>query len=167
MIFGQNFSTTKETTMKKASLLLAALFAAFTISAQAKDEPKTDAKPAVEKKAEATAKVDDKKAVAVEKKEAAQARGDEKKAEGKAKAAENKTEAKGKSEDKKAAAAKVVDINTATEAEMSALPVIGDAIAKKIVAGRPYKGKDDLVKNKVLSEKEYAKIKNKIIAKQG
>ncbi|MGB9149318.1 MAG: helix-hairpin-helix domain-containing protein [Burkholderiales bacterium] len=137
--------------MKKTSLLLAALFAAFTLSVQAKDEPKVDAKPAVEKKAE----------------------GAEKKAEGTAKAAdkkmdatEKKAAAKTKADDKKAAAAKVVDINTATEAEMSALPVIGDAIAKKIVAGRPYKGKDDLVKNKVLTAKEYAKIKNKIIAKQ-
>lgn len=152
--------------MKKTNLLLAALLAAFTLSVQAKDEPKVDAKPAVEKKAEATAKVDDKKAAAVEKKEAGQAKADEKKAEGKAKAAENKAEAKTKGDDKKADAAKVVDINTATADEMSALPVIGDAIAKKIIAGRPYKGKDDLVKNKVLSEKEYAKIKNKIIAKQ-
>lgn len=131
--------------MKKTSLLLAALFVAFTLSVQAKDEPKVDAKPAVEKKAEGTAKAADKKMEATDK----------------------KAEAKNKADDKKAAAAKVVDINTATEAEMSALPVIGEAIAKKIVAGRPYKGKDDLVKNKVLTAKEYAKIKNRIIAKQG
>jgi competence protein ComEA len=85
----------------------------------------------------------------------------EKKVEAKSSAAEKKAEAK--PADKKA---EPVDINTATEAEMSALPVIGDAIAKKIVAGRPYKGKDDLVKNKILSKKEYAKIKNMIIAKQ-
>ncbi|MGB8339075.1 MAG: helix-hairpin-helix domain-containing protein [Burkholderiales bacterium] len=123
--------------MKKTSLLLATLFAAFTLSVHAKDEPKVDAKPAVEKKADATAKPADKK-----------------------------MEAKAKADDKKAAAAKVVDINTATADEMAALPVIGDAIAKKIIAGRPYKGKDDLVKNKVLTPKEYAKIKNKIIAKQ-
>jgi competence protein ComEA len=123
--------------MKKISLLLAALFAMFTLSVQAKDEPKADMKPAVEKKAEGTAK-----------------------------AADKKTEAKAKADDKKADAAKVVDINTATPEEMAALPVIGDAIAKKIVAGRPYKGKDDLVKNKILTAKEYAKIKNKIIAKQ-
>ena len=142
--------------MKKTSLLLAALFAAFTISAQAKDEPKADAKAAVEKKAEGMAKGAEKKADAT-------AKADDKKAA----VAEKKTEAKGKGDEKKADAAKVVDINTATAEEMSALPVIGDAIAKKIVAGRPYKGKDDLVKNKVLSEKEYAKIKNKIIAKQG
>jgi competence protein ComEA len=134
--------------MKKTSLLLAALLAAFTLSVQAKDEPKADAKAAVEKKVEATAK------------------GVEKKAEGQAKAADNKAEAKTKGDDKKADAAKVVDINTATADEMSALPVIGEAIAKKIVAGRPYKGKDDLVKNKILSPKEYAKIKEKIVAKQ-
>lgn len=141
--------------MKKTSLLLAALFAAFTLSVQAKDEPKVDAKPAVEKK-------DEGKAKGAEKKAEATAKADDKKAA----AAEKKTEAKGKGDEKKADAAKVVDINTATEAEMSALPVIGDAIAKKIVAGRPYKGKDDLVKNKILTAKEYAKIKEKIIAKQ-
>jgi DNA uptake protein ComE-like DNA-binding protein len=145
--------------MKKTSLLLAALFAAFTLSVQAKDEPKADAKAAVEKKAEGMSK-------GAEKKTEAMAKGDEKKAEGKAKAAENKAEAKGKGDEKKADAAKVVDINTATADEMSALPVIGDAIAKKIIAGRPYKGKDDLVKNKILTPKEYAKIKEKIVAKQ-
>jgi competence protein ComEA len=146
--------------MKKTSLLLAALLAAFTLPVQAKDEPKADAKAAVEKKVEGAAK-------GAEKKTEAMTKGAEKKAEGQAKAAGNKAQATTKGDDKKADAAKVVDINTATEAEMSALPVIGDAIAKKIVAGRPYKGKDDLVKNKVLSDKEYAKIKNKIIAKQG
>ncbi len=83
-----------------------------------------------------------------------------------AKGADKKMDAKAKGDEKKAEAAKVVDINTATADEMSALPVIGDAIAKKIVAGRPYKGKDDLVKNKILTAKEYAKIKEKIIAKQ-
>ncbi len=152
--------------MKKTSLLLAALFAAFTLSAQAKDEPKADSKAVVEEKVEGMSKDAEKKAEAVEKKTEGMAKGAEKKAEGQAKAAENKAEAKTKGDDKKAEAAKVVDINTATEAEMSALPVIGDAIAKKIVAGRPYKGKDDLVKNKILSDKEYAKIKARIIAKQ-
>jgi DNA uptake protein ComE-like DNA-binding protein len=139
--------------MKKTNLLLAALFVAFTMTAQAKDEPKADAKPGVEKKVDGKAKGAEKKAEAAAKVE-----------DKKAAVAEKKTEAKG--DDKKADAAKVVDINTATAEEMSALPVIGEAIAKKIIAGRPYKGKDDLVKNKVLSEKEYAKIKNKIIAKQ-
>lgn len=148
--------------MKKSSLLLAALFAAFAISAQAKDEPKADAKAAVEKKAEAMTKADDKKAAAADKKDAGQAKATEKKME----AADKKPEAKGKGDEKKADAAGIVDINTATEAEMSALPVIGEAIAKKIVAGRPYKGKDDLVKNKILNDKEYAKIKEKIVAKQ-
>ncbi len=44
--------------------------------------------------------------------------------------------------------------------------MIGDVIADKIVAGRPYKTKRDLVTKKVLTEKQYAKIKDKIIAKQ-
>ena len=59
-----------------------------------------------------------------------------------------------------------LDINSAAKSDLAALPVIGDAIADKIVAGRPYKTKRDLVTKKILTEKQYAKIKDKIIAKQ-
>jgi len=60
----------------------------------------------------------------------------------------------------------LVDINTASKAELVKLPEIGDVIADRIITGRPYAKKDDLVKKKILSKKEYAKIKNSIIAKQ-
>ena len=65
-----------------------------------------------------------------------------------------------------AAKAEPMDINSATDKELASLPKIGEAKAKAIVKGRPWGGKDDLVKKKVLSQAEYDAIKDLIIAKQ-
>jgi DNA uptake protein ComE-like DNA-binding protein len=84
-----------------------------------------------------------------------------------AKPADTKAAAK-PSDTRKADAPKgdLIDINSATEKELDALPGIGEARAKAIIKGRPYKGKDDLVKKKIIPQSTYDGIKDRIIAKQ-
>ena len=64
------------------------------------------------------------------------------------------------------AQANLLDINSASKAQLDALPGIGSARADAIIKGRPYKGKDDLVNKKIIPQNVYDGIKDKIIAKQ-
>ncbi len=64
------------------------------------------------------------------------------------------------------APAKLVDINSASEADLIALPGVGEKYAKKIIAGRPYAKKDQLKSRKILPAGTYTKVQKLIIADQ-
>ena len=72
-----------------------------------------------------------------------------------------KSDAKGE-----AKRAEPVDINGASTDELESVKGIGAATAKKIIEGRPYKSKDELVSRKIVSQSQYDKIKDQIVARQ-
>lgn len=66
----------------------------------------------------------------------------------------------------KKAKEELLDLNTATREQLLALPGIGEAYADKIIAGRPYKAKSELVSKNVVPEASYKQFSAKVIAKQ-
>jgi DNA uptake protein ComE-like DNA-binding protein len=71
-----------------------------------------------------------------------------------------------KVEKKAEKAAELIDLNTATKAQLTALPGVGESTAQRIIRNRPYAKKDQLKSMKILTDQEYDRIKDRIIAKQ-
>jgi competence protein ComEA len=66
-----------------------------------------------------------------------------------------------------AAPTKLIDINRASKKELMTLPGIGDVYADRTIKGRPFRGKDDIMSDKVgVPQATYDKIKDMIVAKQ-
>ena len=80
--------------------------------------------------------------------------------------AQTATTASSKATSKSAAKADLMDINSATKDQLQTLSGIGDAYSQKIIDGRPYRSKNQLVSRGVIPKATYEKIKDQIIAKQ-
>ena len=81
-------------------------------------------------------------------------------------AADKDTKGPAKATSTQTAADEKIDINRAKADQLMKLDGIGEARAKAIIKGRPYKAKDELVEKNILPQAVYDKVKDSIIARQ-
>ncbi|HXJ04960.1 MAG TPA: helix-hairpin-helix domain-containing protein [Candidatus Acidoferrum sp.] len=60
---------------------------------------------------------------------------------------------------------KLIDLNSASEEDLTALPGIGKHEARRIISGRPYHDKHELVSKKIMSASTYEKLKDEVVVK--
>ena len=80
--------------------------------------------------------------------------------------AANKTVPAGASVSAQTPEASLIDINSASKTTLMTLPEIGDVYAQKIIDGRPYRAKNEVVRRKIIPQSTYGPIAGKLIAKQ-
>ncbi|MFY9741353.1 MAG: helix-hairpin-helix domain-containing protein [Candidatus Sulfotelmatobacter sp.] len=59
---------------------------------------------------------------------------------------------------------KATDINQASREDLLSLPGLTDREADRIIADRPFANGDDLVKRRIVTQSEYDKIRDRVIA---
>ena len=59
----------------------------------------------------------------------------------------------------------LIDLNSASKTQLISLPGIGEAYAQKIIDGRPYREKTDLVRRNIITQSTYDLISDKVIAR--
>lgn len=80
--------------------------------------------------------------------------------------AEEKTEAKAEHHKAPKAPKMVFDVNTAAKEDLTKVPGITDELADKIIAGRPYKSRGELMSKSILTKAEYAKVRSHLMVKK-
>lgn len=71
---------------------------------------------------------------------------------------------KGAARSRAAAGSAKLDLNTATVDELKVLPGMGVVYARRVIAGRPYHAKNQLIRRGILPPAVYAGIQDRVVA---